>query len=232
MQVRLFHLLVGPVGQVGAVGVGDGQRFGLVLTASASGGTSDTRAVARLEFAVEADSLMGERVEALGRGDRQRPQEQRIDEAESRRAGADRQSQRQDGRRGGHLALLDLPPAEDSVGAKRIEPWEQADIAALFALPQRGAEGPASFRGFAAMLDGFLDVRLELFVYFAVQASPRITFVMRDQNDILPPYSERSAATGSMRTARITGGSAASNAAVRIVTTGSASMARSVVFTW
>ncbi len=40
----------------------------------------------------------------------------------------------------------------------------------LFALAQRGAEGPAGFGGIAALLDGFLDVRLELFVDFAAQA--------------------------------------------------------------
>ncbi len=77
--------------------------------------------------------------------------------------------QRQDRRGGSHLVLLELPPAEDGVGAQRIEPRDEPDVAALFALPQRGAKRSARFGGVAALLDRFLDVRLELFVDLAAQ---------------------------------------------------------------
>ena len=45
-------------------------------------------------------------------------------------------------------------------------------------------------------------------------------------------YSARSVVAGSTRTARITGGSAASNAAARMVSAGSACILGSVGFTW
>ena len=43
-------------------------------------------------------------VQPLGAGHRQGPQQQRVDQAERRGAGADRESQRQDRGGGGHLA--------------------------------------------------------------------------------------------------------------------------------
>jgi len=48
----------------------------------------------------------------------------------------------------------------------------------------------------------------------------------------LRPYSARSIRAGSMRTARITGGNAATSAATRMVNAGSASILGSPGFTW
>jgi len=47
-----------------------------------------------------------------------------------------------------------------------------------------------------------------------------------------PDHSARMIVTGLVRTARITGGSAASNAAARMVSAGSAIIVRSVACTW
>jgi hypothetical protein len=59
--------------------------------------------------------------------------------------------------------------AENRVGAQRVEPRDDSDVAALFALPQRGAERLPRFGGVAALRERFLDVRLELFVDLAAQ---------------------------------------------------------------
>ena len=122
--------------------------------------------VAGLDLALE-NSLTSDIVEPFRRGHRQRPQQQRVNEPECRGAGADRQSQRQNRRSGSHLPLHKLPPAEDGVGAKRLEPRDDSDVAAGFALAQRGAESAPRFGRFAALLDGFVDVQLQLFVEFA-----------------------------------------------------------------
>jgi hypothetical protein len=55
---------------------------------------------------------------------------------------------------------------------------------ALVALPKRGTECFASFGGVAALLDGFLDVRLKLFVDLAAQTIAAKGIVMRDQRDM------------------------------------------------
>jgi hypothetical protein len=112
------------------------------------------------------------RIELLWRRHRQRPQQDGVDQAECRRARADSQRERQHCRGGRHLVLEELPPREDRVGAERIEPREHAEILALLARVQRAAEGPASFRRIAALLDGLHNVRLELFVDVAAQAIP------------------------------------------------------------
>jgi hypothetical protein len=39
-----------------------------------------------------------------------------------------RQSERQGRRRGSHLVLLDLPPAEEGAGAERIEAQPNTDV--------------------------------------------------------------------------------------------------------
>jgi hypothetical protein len=101
---------------------------------------------------------------------RQRAEQQRIDQPERRGAGPDRQRERKNGRGGGHLAFHNLTPAEDGVGAKRIEPPDEPDITALFALPQRGTERLPSFGGIATVLDGLFEVRLNLLVDLAAQA--------------------------------------------------------------
>ena len=104
---------------------------------------------------------------ATGKG----PQQQRVDDAEGRGAGADGEGERENGGGGGDLPLHELTPAENGVGAKGIEPGDEADVAAVFALAQGRAEGAASFGGVAALGGGFGEVRCEFFIEFAVQAS-------------------------------------------------------------
>ncbi len=115
-------------------------------------------------FAVETDTFPKETVQAFGLRYRQRAEEQRVDEAESRRAGADRQSERQDRGGGSDFPLPELPPAEDGVGAEGIEPADEPDVEARFTMPQGGTERPADFGGIATLFDCFRDVRLQLFV--------------------------------------------------------------------
>ena len=161
MQVRFLHLLVRLVGQIRPLGIGDGDQFGLIFHRGAHLLERRIRpSVECLGRAIENDSVASESDKPLRLSHWQRPQQQGVDEAECRRAGADRQSQRQDRRGGGDLVLLELPPAEDGVGAERIEPRNEPDVAALVALPQRGAECSAGFGGVASLLDRFLDVRL------------------------------------------------------------------------
>jgi hypothetical protein len=62
-----------------------------------------------------------------------------------------------------------LPPPEQGVGAQRIEPSDQSDVAALLPHGKRGPERPPRLGGVAAGCDGFFDVRLELFVDLAAQ---------------------------------------------------------------
>ena len=59
-----------------------------------------------------------------------------------------------------HLLLHQLPPAEDGIGTQRIEPGDQSDVAALFAMAQGGAERAAGFGRIAALRDRFFEVRL------------------------------------------------------------------------
>jgi hypothetical protein len=57
-------------------------------------------------------------------------------------------------------------------------------------------------------------------------------YAVNEDLGVVHPYSDRNTFTGSIRTARITGGSAANNAAARIANAGSVSEPRSVAFTW
>jgi hypothetical protein len=96
LQLRLLHLLIGRVGDVDALSVGDGEQFGVALHGVAHALKRRIRpAVERLRLAVEADSVAREGVELLGRGHRQGPQQQRVDEAEGGGAGADRETERE-----------------------------------------------------------------------------------------------------------------------------------------
>ena len=98
----------------------------------------------------------------------QGPQKQGVKEAEGRGAGADGESERQDGCGGGDFVLLKLAQAEDGVGAEGIEPGEDAEVVALIEMAEWRAERLACFGGVAALVDGFLDVGLDLFVDVAV----------------------------------------------------------------
>src|ERR1022692_4772784 len=117
----------------------------------------------------EIEALAKETVQPIGLGHRQRPEQHRVYKPECRCAGSDRQRQRQDRRGGGHLPLHKLAPADDGVRAKRIEPRDEPDVAALFALPQRGAKSSPGFSPVATPLNGFFDVRREFFVDLAGQ---------------------------------------------------------------
>jgi hypothetical protein len=62
-----------------------------------------------------------------------------------------------------------LPPAENRIGAQRIEPSDKPDVATLLSQSQGGAERSPCFGRVAALLDRFFDMRLELFVDLAAQ---------------------------------------------------------------
>ncbi len=119
-------------------------------------------------------------VEPLRMGHGQRAQQQGVDEAKCGGAGSDAESQGQNGRGGSHFSLGELPPTEDGIGAERIEPREQAQVAALVALAQRGAECAADFGGVAApcMASAIWDCNSSSISRF--NRSPRSTFVKRD----------------------------------------------------
>ena len=229
-----LHLLVRSIGQVDAFRIRDGDRLGLIFHSGAHLVKHGIRAtVVDTGFAVGAEPFKCDCVQALRVRDRQGPPEQGVDEAECGGAGADAESQRQDGRGGGHLAFHDLAQAEDRIGTERIEPHDELEVAALFAMPQQRAEGSTGFVRIAAPGDGFGDMRLELFVDLAVQAVPA-----KQVSDARPSrhdrslQSARSILTGSMRMAWNTAGSAASSAATRMVSDGITSISGSPGFTW
>ena len=134
LAVGFFHLRVRSVGQIGPVGIRDRHQLGLVLRRSAH--QSEIRIGPTVEhcgFSVGADCLASQSVQLLGLRHRQWPQQQGVDQPEGRGACPDPQSERKDRRGGGRLSLLELPPTEDGVGAQRIEPGDEADVAALLA---------------------------------------------------------------------------------------------------
>jgi hypothetical protein len=69
----------------------------------------------------------------------------------------------------GRVRFVELPPAEYCVRPQRFKPRDELDVAARFAMPKGGAERPSSFGGITTMRDAFFNVRLELFVDFAIQ---------------------------------------------------------------
>ncbi len=64
----------------------------------------------------------------------------------------------------------ELPPAEDGIGAQRIEPFNQPNVAALLALAQHRPEGASRFAGIPTLLDGFRQVRPQFFIDLAAHA--------------------------------------------------------------
>ena len=76
-------------------------------------------------------------MERVWRGDRERPKEERIDQAERGGAGANGNGQRQHGGDGRRRGLAQLAPAEHQIGAQRIQPADETLIQAGFALAQR-----------------------------------------------------------------------------------------------
>ncbi len=121
-------------------------------------------------LAIEAQADLGERIEALEFGHGQRTQQHGINEAEGRGAGPKSQSEREHGDGRAQLSLDELPPAEYGVGAQRIQPGDQPQIAAFVAAQERGAEGAARLVRIASILDRIREVRLDFFVDLAAQA--------------------------------------------------------------
>lgn len=99
---------------------------------------------------------------------RQRPQQQSIDQAKCAGTSPDRQRQRHDGRERRHLVSLQLPPAEDDIGAKRIEPPDHLDAVTRFTLHQHPAQCASSLLRIAPLFDRLGDVRFKLLRDLAV----------------------------------------------------------------
>jgi len=59
--------------------------------------------------------------------------------------------------------------AEHGIAAERIKPWNEPDIAAGFAVAQRGAQCSPGFGAAAIILDRFFHMRPQLSVDFAAQ---------------------------------------------------------------
>src|SRR5262249_38058485 len=83
---------------------------------------------------------------------------------------ADGEPERENRRGRNSLALPDLTPSEDGIGAERIEPRKQADIAALLAELQRRAQRGACFARGAAPPARFFAAGVEVLVDFARHA--------------------------------------------------------------
>jgi len=136
LPVRFLHLLVGPVGQIRPFRIRDRYQLGLIFNRSAHQAERRIRpGVVCLGLAIETDSLTSQSVQLLRLSHWERPQQEGVDKPERRRACPDRESQRKDGCGRGHLPLHELPPAEDRVGAQRIQPCDEPDVTALFAQP-------------------------------------------------------------------------------------------------
>ena len=113
--------------------------------------------------------------------DRQRPEDQRVDERERRDAGAERQRQRQHGSAGDRPVFAKRPDALANIANHRIEPREQLDVSALLA-EEEGIAKPARYRarrGLARqpaghqLADALVTVELELLVELALETSSR-----------------------------------------------------------
>ena len=113
--------------------------------------------------------------------DRQRPEDQRVDERERRDAGAERQRQRQHGGAGHRPVFSERPDALANIANHRIEPREQLDVSALLA-EEEGIAKPARHRarrGLARLpaghqlADALVTVELELLVELALETSRR-----------------------------------------------------------
>src|SRR5580698_11043941 len=121
MEVGFFRLVVGFIGDVQALDVGDGDEIGVVFDRVAhesEGGIGE--AVEGTGLAVEIDLVAVDVVEALGMGDGEWAEEEGVDETEGGGAGADGESEGEDCGGGGDAGLLELAEAEDSVGAEGV----------------------------------------------------------------------------------------------------------------
>jgi hypothetical protein len=112
-DVGLLHVVVGGPGDVGAVGVADGDEVGLLLRSIAHEFEVRRGPVAVLNrLALGSGQIARKNIESAGSGDRQRAPEQRVDEAEGRDTGADAKSEGKNRGHGCDLVAPELPPAE------------------------------------------------------------------------------------------------------------------------
>ena len=155
----LLHVVIGRrPGDVRAVGVADGNEVGLVLDGIAHELQFRRGPVAVLDrFAVQADQLAGEDVEAAGTGDGQRAPEQGVDQTEGGDTGADAESEGKHRGHGRDLVAAELPPAETCIGEKRLKPFGSANAVARLALAQYRTEGAACFVGVASRCEWLLQ---------------------------------------------------------------------------
>src|SRR3974377_591462 len=101
-------------------------------------------------------------VQGIRVGDRQRPEQYGVDQAESCHAGAYGQSERQDRSNRRDFVLSELGKPKDGVLSKKSEPGGQPCVAAGFAMTERGAESAARLASVASVFDCFVEVRLHL----------------------------------------------------------------------
>ena len=114
LPVRLLWLLIWPVGHTRAIRRGDGEQVGLIAHGRAHPaklGIAGTGA--KLGLAININSAEGESVEALRIRDRQGPQEEGVDNAESGGTGTYCQCKRKNRRERSDAMLVELAPAED-----------------------------------------------------------------------------------------------------------------------
>ena len=122
----------------------------------------------RLTF--RAGSLTAGNIKPFRSVNWQRPQQHGVNETEGRSASANRQSQRKHRSSRSYSVAPELTPAENQVGTQPVETGNNFYVTAVFPMPQSRAKRFSGFFGIAALLDGFGDMGLELFVNFTVQA--------------------------------------------------------------
>ena len=102
--------------------------------------------------------------------DRQGTQQHGVDQPEGCGASADGQAERQNRGSRSHFAFDELSPAEDHIRPQRIEPREQPDVTAFITCRQQPPKCLADFDGVATILDRLVDVGLEFFSDFSIEA--------------------------------------------------------------
>ena len=188
-DVGLLHVVLSGPGDVGAVGVADGDEVGLVLRRIAHEVEVRRGPVAVVDrLAFEAGQLAGKEIEPAGTGDGQRAPEQGVDKTEGGDTGADAKSKGKHSSPGRDLVAAELPPAETYIGEKRLKPSDNANAVAGLAGMQRAAECTARFFRITSGGDGFFNVRLQLFVDLAIQALAEHGIRdARPQRHVMPP---------------------------------------------
>jgi hypothetical protein len=193
LHIRFFQSRrkagAGLPGQVHPVDTGDADQLRRALHSGAQ--LPEVRVVQAVDGGLFATPAISQLVQPFRIRDRQRLEQQRVDQPEGRCAGSDRQPKRQNCRSRSDLSFHELPPAENGIGAERIEPWGNQQVAARFAVLQRGAKSSAGCCGVVAVLDRFIDVRRELFVEIANQTIAAKDICNPRRKRHITPSSER-----------------------------------------